>query len=70
MSALCIRFNGQERQTAALTLVQLLDELGFTRDRRGLAVALNGHVVPRGAWSTRTLAGGDRVEVVSAVQGG
>ncbi|GGM27886.1 sulfur carrier protein ThiS [Promicromonospora citrea] len=37
---------------------------------QGVAVALDDAVVPRGAWSTTTVRPGDRVEVVTAVQGG
>jgi len=36
----------------------------------GIAVAVNGEVVPRGSWSDTVLAAGDRVELVTAVQGG
>jgi sulfur carrier protein len=36
----------------------------------GIAVALNGEVVPRGAWPARGLGEGDQVEIVTAVQGG
>lgn len=36
----------------------------------GCAVAVNDEVVPRGAWSERQLRPGDRVEVLTAVQGG
>jgi sulfur carrier protein len=38
--------------------------------RAGIAVALNGEVVPRGAWPARALGEGDQVEIVTAVQGG
>ncbi|MFE9200663.1 MULTISPECIES: sulfur carrier protein ThiS [unclassified Micromonospora] len=41
-----------------------------TGQRRGLAVAVNGEVVPRGGWSATVLRDGDRVEVLSAAQGG
>ncbi|MEV0000952.1 sulfur carrier protein ThiS [Micromonospora sp. NPDC050980] len=41
-----------------------------TGQRRGLAVAVNGEVVPRGGWSAGVLRDGDRVEVLSAAQGG
>ncbi|MEU5723216.1 sulfur carrier protein ThiS [Micromonospora sp. NPDC047738] len=41
-----------------------------TDQRRGLAVAVNGEVVPRGGWSATALHDGDRVEVLSAAQGG
>lgn len=36
----------------------------------GVAVALNETVVPRGLWGATTVRPGDRVEVVTAVQGG
>lgn len=36
----------------------------------GIAVAVNGEVVPRATWSRVALADGDVVEVVTAVQGG
>ncbi|HEX5543548.1 MAG TPA: sulfur carrier protein ThiS [Micromonospora sp.] len=41
-----------------------------TSQDRGLAVAVNGEVVPRADWSATLLRGGDRVEVLSAAQGG
>jgi len=37
---------------------------------RGLAVAVDEAVVPRGSWLTCALVSGQRVEVVTAVQGG
>lgn len=39
-------------------------------DRRRVAVARNGEVVPRGAWETTRLADGDAVEVLAPVAGG
>lgn len=36
----------------------------------GVAVAINGAVVPRSQWSTTVLQPGDRIEIVGAVQGG
>lgn len=36
----------------------------------GVAVALNGEVVARGGWPVQQAAAGDRVEIVTAVQGG
>jgi sulfur carrier protein len=38
--------------------------------RRGIAVAVNGTVVPRADWDTTALRDGDTVEVLTAVQGG
>jgi sulfur carrier protein len=37
---------------------------------RGIAVALNGEVVPRSRWDDTPLEPGDRVEVLTAAQGG
>ncbi|HEU5084950.1 MAG TPA: sulfur carrier protein ThiS [Acidimicrobiales bacterium] len=37
---------------------------------RGVAVAVNEEVVPRSAWPTTRLAAGDRVEILTAAQGG
>jgi sulfur carrier protein len=39
-------------------------------DRRGIAVALEGEVVPRGRWAETPLGEGQRVEVLEARQGG
>jgi len=36
----------------------------------GIAVAVNGEVVRRAAWPATSLAPGDQVEVLTAVQGG
>ncbi|MFI5492587.1 sulfur carrier protein ThiS [Actinoplanes sp. NPDC051859] len=41
-----------------------------TEARRGVAVAVNGEVVPRSGWSGAQLSDGDRVEVLTAAQGG
>jgi sulfur carrier protein len=38
--------------------------------RRGVAVAVNGTVVPRSSWTEVALADGDTVEVLTAAQGG
>jgi sulfur carrier protein len=41
-----------------------------TAQTRGVAVAVNGEVVPRAGWPARELRDGDRVEVLTAAQGG
>lgn len=48
----------------------LLDELGLGLDARGVAVAVDGEVIPRSQWDRCPLADGSRVEVVDAIQGG
>ncbi|MEU5908335.1 sulfur carrier protein ThiS [Micromonospora sp. NPDC047527] len=39
-------------------------------EQRGVAVAVNGEVVPRAGWPATVLRDGDRVEVLTAAQGG
>ena len=48
----------------------VLDALGVEPGRRGVAIALDGEVVPRGEWATTSLPADARIEVVQAVQGG
>ena len=51
-------------------VTDVLDALGVEPGRRGVAVAIDGEVVPRTEWENTTLADGARVEVVQAIQGG
>jgi sulfur carrier protein len=51
-------------------LADLLLEMDVTAQTKGVAVALNDELVPRGQWAAQALQPGDRVEVVRAVQGG
>jgi len=61
--------NGAGRSLpAGTTLADLVRVV--TDQERGLAVAVNGEVVPRGGWPATPLRDGDRVEVLSAAQGG
>lgn len=52
------------------SLADAVAATGSDPEQRGLAAALDGDVVPRRMWSETRLAEGQRVEVVSAVQGG
>ena len=52
------------------TLAEAVAKAGTDGSRRGLAVALDGEVVPRGEWSATRLADGQSVEGVAAMQGG
>lgn len=61
--------NGDGRDVPGGTTVAELVR-AVTEQRRGLAVAVNGEVVPRGGWPATVLRDGDRVEVLSAAQGG
>ena len=65
-----IRLNGQDEPLIAATLAALLDEKAVDVAQRGIAVALNGAIVPRAAWPQTPLKPGDNVEIVRARQGG
>ena len=43
---------------------------GAAEDGRGVAVAVDGEVLPRARWATAPLCEDARVEVLQAVQGG
>jgi sulfur carrier protein len=55
---------------AGSTVAGALASLGWDPSGHGIAVAVNGEVVPRGAWPVTALGEADRVEVLGAVQGG
>ncbi|QWF81588.1 sulfur carrier protein ThiS [Amycolatopsis sp. CA-230715] len=64
-----LQVNGDWRSFAdGATVAQVLAELGT--EPRGVAVAVDGQVVRRGAWAETVLAPGARLEVLTAVQGG
>jgi sulfur carrier protein len=65
-----IRVNGTDEPLAAATLAALIEEKAIDTGQRGIAVALNGAVVPRAAWAQTPLHGGDSIEIVRARQGG
>ena len=62
--------NGQDEPLTAATLAALLAEKAVDTGQKGVAVALNGAVVPRAEWPTTRLNPGDSVEIVRARQGG
>jgi sulfur carrier protein len=65
-----IRVNGAAEPLAAATLAALLAEKAVDTEQKGIAVALNGAVVPRAAWPETALKPRDNVEIVRARQGG
>ena len=63
--------NGSETElSTGATVVDVLAFLGRGPEARGVAVALNGHVVHKARWPETELADDDRVEVLVAVGGG
>ncbi|WP_030919259.1 sulfur carrier protein ThiS [Streptomyces sp. NRRL B-24720] len=67
--ALSVSVNGDPRSIAAGTTLEALVAT-LTAAPSGVAAAVNESVVPRSWWSTAALADGDRIEVLTAVQGG
>jgi len=65
-----IKVNGNFRGRPDGTLLDLLMEEGIDRSARGVAVALNGAVLPRSRWPETGLADGDEIEIVKVMQGG
>ncbi|MEA2178674.1 MAG: sulfur carrier protein [Solirubrobacteraceae bacterium] len=66
-----ITVNGESAELpAGAYIADVLDALGVEPGRRGVAIAVDGEVVPRAQWDTTSLQDGVRVEVVQAIQGG
>ena len=65
-----IELNGQRVELSAPATVAAVVERTGAGERRGVAVAVDGEVVPRSAWDSTELSDGQRVEVVGAIQGG
>jgi sulfur carrier protein len=64
-----VSVNGDDTTVApGTTIAGLVAELGL--EPRGVAVAVDGEVVTRRTWAERSLAPGDRVEVLTIAQGG
>ena len=66
-----VQLNGEWHDVAEdATVADAVALLGVELDARGVAVAVDREVVPRGAWAETTLASGARVEILIAIQGG
>jgi len=65
-----IRINGQPEPLIVATLAALLEEKAVDTRQRGIAVAVNGAIVPRAVWADTKLRAGDNIEIVRARQGG
>jgi sulfur carrier protein len=63
--------NGESSEIpAGETVASVLARLGLETDARGVAVAVDGEVLPRACWETFALPEDARVEVLTAMQGG
>jgi len=66
-----IRLNGQDSDVRpGETVAAVLGRLELPLDARGVAVAVDGEVVPRAGWESRVLSDDARIEVLTAMQGG
>jgi thiazole synthase len=66
-----IELNGEACELPdAATLADAVRESGADPEARGVAVALDGEVIPRGEWNWKPLREGQSVEVLAAIQGG
>jgi sulfur carrier protein len=66
-----VNLNGKPRELPdGATVDAAVRETDAAMDARGVAVAVDGEVVPRREWETTALRDGQWVEVLRAVQGG
>ena len=66
-----LRLNGEPRELPeGATVADAVRASGMPALARGIAVAVDGEVVPGSRWDATALEEGQRVEIVQAVQGG
>ncbi len=69
--SLSVTINGDPRELPpGATVASVVASLPGAPEGRGVAVAVEGEVVPRAQWPKVELRDGAKVEVVVAVQGG
>ncbi|MFJ6380315.1 sulfur carrier protein ThiS [Kitasatospora sp. NPDC092039] len=68
-NSIALTVNGEPRRVpATTTLAEVVSAVSAANT--GVAAALNEAVVPRGSWPGTALNTGDRIEILTAVQGG
>ena len=65
-----IKINGEEIVLTNSNLAGLLTERAIEKKQGGVAVAVNGKVVPRDEWDKTQINKDDRIEIVHIVRGG
>jgi sulfur carrier protein len=65
-----LTLNGLPVDSLSDHLIDLLRDRGIDVERAGIAVAVNGNVVPRRLWAEHRLDDDDEIEVITAMQGG
>ena len=64
-----VLINGDSSDVRAGTTVAGVVDL-VARSPKGIAVALNGEIIPKSSWEQTRVSDGDEVEVLGAAQGG
>lgn len=65
-----IILNGEVEPLSGADIRALLAAKGIDCDRGGVAVAVNGEVVPRVKWARTPVKPNDKIEIVNIVRGG
>lgn len=66
-----VQVNGEEREIEqGATVAVVLDAVGVGSTTKGVAVAVDGAVVPRSRWAFEPVPAGAAIEIVTATQGG
>ena len=66
-----VRLNGRAEEIAdGATVADLLAALDMTPDARGVAVAVDAEVIPRGEWTSHEVHPDAHIEILTAIQGG
>jgi thiazole synthase len=66
-----IELNGERVELPdGATVATAIDASGAAADQRGVAVAVDGEVIPKSEWETTALSEGQEIEVLAAIQGG
>lgn len=62
--------NGKEIITSENDLLSLLKNLNIDIQRKGIAIAINGEIIPKPEWNKTKVKEGDKIEIVHIVFGG
>ena len=65
-----VKMNGEEITTEAVTINELISRQNMEGGDKGVAIAINGTVVPKERWHEHHLNEEDVIEIVRATQGG
>lgn len=65
-----IVLNGESAIIDRLDLMEVLMSIDITKDTKGVALAINDKLVRKSDWENYVLVSGDRIELITAAQGG